>query len=110
MSTVPSVTPEERSQKERERKAATVMMVVFFIIGLSVVLSYDWRSPTPAFRPDAGTVILFGILVAAIIYIAARYAGQDDWQSRFRLRFCPNCGRQIRFDAIVCPYCNHRLP
>jgi len=107
---VPSATPEERSQKERERKAATVMMVVFFIIGLSVVLSYDWRSPTPAFRPDAGTVILFGILVAAIIYIAARYAGQDDWQSRFRLRFRPNCGRQIRFDATVCPYCNHGLP
>ncbi len=107
---VPSATPEERSQKERERKAATVMMVVFFIIGLSVVLSYDWRSPTPAFRPDAGTVILFGILVAAIIYIAARYAGQDDWQSRFRLRFCPNCGRQIRFSATVCPYCNHGLP
>jgi len=110
MSMVPSATPEERSQKERERKAATVMTVVFFIIGLSVVLSYDWRSPTPAFRPDAGIVILFGILVASMIYAAARYAGKEGGPSGFRLRFCPNCGRQIRFDTTVCPYCNHRLP
>src|SRR3989449_3769307 len=51
----------------RERKAAAVMTIVFFIIGLSVILSYDWGSPTPQFRQDAGLVILLGILISAII-------------------------------------------
>src|SRR5256712_8097367 len=52
-----------------------VMTIVFFIIGLSVILSYQWGSATPEFRPDAPNIILFGILVAAIIYIATRYTG-----------------------------------
>src|SRR5438132_1318278 len=34
---------------ERERKASVVMTIVFFIIGLSVILSYNWG---PAFRAD----------------------------------------------------------
>src|SRR3989442_962326 len=50
-----------------------VMTIVFFIIGLSVILSYQWGSATPEFRPDAPNIIWFGILVAAIIYIATRY-------------------------------------
>ena len=96
--------------EERERKAAAVMTIVFFIIGLSVILSYDWESPTPQFRQDAGLVILLGILISAIIYIAARYAARGPGVFGMGLRFCPECGRQIRFDATVCPYCNHLLP
>ncbi len=95
---------------ERERKAAAVMTIVFFIIGLSVILSYDWGAPTPQFRPDAGLVILLGILISAIIYIAARYAATGPGAFGMGLRFCPECGRQIRFDATVCPYCNRPLP
>ena len=95
---------------ERERKAAAVMTIVFFIIGLSVILSYDWGAPTPQFRPDAGLVILLGILISTIIYIAARYAARGPGAFGTGLRFCPECGRQIRFDATVCPYCNRPLP
>src|SRR5256885_9694484 len=61
--------------QRREQKASMVMTIVFFIIGLSVILSYEWGAPTPAFRNDAPNIILFGILVAAIIYIATRYTG-----------------------------------
>ena len=86
------------------------MTIVFFIIGLSVVLSYDWGSPTPQFRPDAGLVILLGILISAIIYIAARYAAKGPGAIGMGLRFCPACGRRIRFDATICPYCNRSLP
>ncbi len=86
------------------------MMVVFFIVGFSVVLSYDWGAPTPQFRQDAPTVILFGILVAAIIYIATRYTTRGAGPFGFGLRFCPACGRQIPFDARLCPYCGQRLP
>src|SRR2546421_14302 len=63
------------AMQRREQKASMVMTIVFFIIGLSVILSYQWGSPTPEFRPDAPNIILFGILVAAIIYIATRYTG-----------------------------------
>src|SRR3989304_8170851 len=59
--------------QRREQKASMIMTIVFFIIGLSVIMSYDW--PNGRFRPDAATTILFGILVAAIIYIATRYTG-----------------------------------
>ncbi len=110
VSAVPPASSPGLSREEQERKAGVVMTIVFFIIGLSVVLSYDWRAPTPQFRPDAGPVILFGILVAAIIYIATRYTISASGPFGFGLRFCPECGRQIRFDAPVCPYCNHRLP
>lgn len=61
------------AMQRREQKASMVMTIVFFIIGLSVILSYDWGEAK--FRPDAPNIILFGILVAAIIYIATRYTG-----------------------------------
>src|SRR6266550_772610 len=63
------------AMQRREQKASMVMTIVFFIIGLSVILSYNWGAPTPEFRSDAPNIILFGILVAAIIYIATRYTG-----------------------------------
>ena len=52
--------------QRREQKASMVMTIVFFIIGLSVILAYNWGSNPPSFKPDASTTILFGILVAAI--------------------------------------------
>lgn len=61
------------AMQRREQKASMIMTIVFFIIGLSVIMSYDW--PNGRFRSDAATTILFGILVAAIIYIATRYTG-----------------------------------
>src|SRR5436853_7393734 len=67
--------PQAVAAQREEQKASVLMTVVFFIIGLSVILSYEWGAPTPQFRPDAPNIILFGILVAAIIYIATRYTG-----------------------------------
>ena len=61
------------AMQRREQKASMVMTIVFFIIGLSIILSYNWSAG--GFYPDAATTILFGILVAAIIYIATRYTG-----------------------------------
>src|SRR2546425_1349545 len=47
------------AMQRREQKASMVMTIVFFIIGLSVILSYQWGSETPQFRPDAPNIILF---------------------------------------------------
>jgi predicted nucleic acid-binding Zn ribbon protein len=92
--------------QRREQKASMVMTIVFFIIGLSVILSYEWGAPTPQFRPDAPNILFLGILVAAIVYIAARYAAQ----ARSRARQCTSCGRAIPFDALFCPYCGFQFP
>jgi Lon-like ATP-dependent protease len=62
------------AMQRREQKASMVMTIVFFIIGLSVILSWDW-STNAGFRSDASTTILFGILIAAFIYIAMRWTG-----------------------------------
>src|SRR6267142_1291535 len=94
-------TSPQSAMAKREQKASMVMTIVFFIIGLSVVLSYNWGATSPGFRPDAPDIIFFGVLVAAFIYIAARYGGQ----ARFRRRNCTACGRGIPFDALLCPYC-----
>ena len=61
------------AMQRREQKASMVMTIEFLIIGLSIILSYDWTNG--GFLPSAPTNILFGILVAAIIYIATRYTG-----------------------------------
>jgi hypothetical protein len=92
--------------QRREQKASMVMTIVFFVIGLSVIFSYEWGAPSPQFRPDAPNILFLGILVAAIIYIAARYSGQ----ARFRARLCTSCGRSVPFDALFCPYCGIRFP
>jgi uncharacterized membrane protein YedE/YeeE len=93
----------------RKQKRSMIQTVVFFIIGLSVILSYQWWTTPPSFRTDAPNIILFGILIAAIIYIAAMVSSGQLGRI-FQLRFCLACGRQIPFDAALCPYCGHRMP
>ncbi len=61
------------AMQRREQKASMIMTIVFFIIGLSVIMSYNWQ--LGRFNDSAPQTILFGILVAAIIYIATRYTG-----------------------------------
>ncbi len=60
------------AMQRREQKASMMMTILFFIVGLSVLLSIDWRVSPPQFQP---MVLLFGILVAGIIWMATRYTG-----------------------------------
>ncbi len=59
------------AMQRREQKASMMMTILFFIVGLSVLLSIQWTNP-PSFNP---MVLLFGILVAGIIWMATRYTG-----------------------------------
>ncbi len=59
------------AMQRREQKASMMMTILFFIVGLSVLLSIQW-GPPPTFNP---MVLLFGILVAGIIWMATRYTG-----------------------------------
>jgi len=58
--------------QRREQKASMMMTILFFIVGLSVLLSIDWTRNPPGFN---SMVLLFGILVAGIIWMATRYTG-----------------------------------
>jgi Lon-like ATP-dependent protease len=61
------------AMQRRQQKSSLMMTIVFFIVGLSILLSIRWDPDTgPQFEP---MVLLFGILVAAIIYMATRYTG-----------------------------------
>ena len=60
------------AMQRREQKASMMMTILFFIVGLSVLLSLDWTKSPPVFQP---MVLLFGILVAGIIWMATRYTG-----------------------------------
>src|SRR3990170_2676823 len=52
--------------QRREQKASMMMTILFFIVGLSVLLSIRWENP-PKFEP---MVLPFRILVAGIIWMA----------------------------------------
>ena len=82
-------------------KAQMVTTTVFFIVGLSVLLSFDWT--TSSFRPDALTAIFFGVLVSALIYIAYRVSAGTSSRAAANLRACPACHRTIPADALLCP-------
>jgi len=86
-----------------EQRRAIILTIVFFIFGLSVILSFDFGETPPGFRPDAGTTIVFGGLVAGIIYAATRQTPRGQ-------RMCPACGRAIPMDSLLCPHCGLRLP
>ncbi|TLZ52238.1 MAG: ATP-dependent protease LonB [Methanobacteriota archaeon] len=58
------------AMQRREQKASMVMVLLIFFAGLIVLLSVDWEKKT--INP---MVLLFGILVVGIIYMARRYTG-----------------------------------
>ncbi len=91
--------------EDRKSKDAMVAILLVFFIVLVVLLSIDWTART--FNP---MVLLFGILVAGIIWMARRYtwgAGPERWP---RLRFCPGYGRTIPWRTDECPHCGHAFP
>ena len=61
---------------------------------------------TPEFRVDAFYIIVFFISSATVLAIVSFL-----WRHRslLRFRFCTACGRQIPFDARLCPYCGHEF-
>jgi len=60
------------AMQRREQKASMVMVLLIFFVGLIVLLSIKWNTTPPTFDP---MILLFGILVAGIIWMARRYTG-----------------------------------
>ncbi len=60
------------AMQRKEQKASMVMVLLIFFVGLVVLLSINFTTTPPTLNP---MVLLFGILVAGIIYMARRYTG-----------------------------------
>src|SRR3989449_418457 len=87
------------AMQRREQKASMVMTIVFFIIGLSVILSYQWGSPTPEFRPDAPNIILLRMesqqsLLTAMQEKKFSIVGQSERSS----------GAMVKTEAVPCDF------
>ena len=52
-------------------------------------------------------IILFGGLIGILIWLAIRppIGGKKTTPKRR----CPNCGRGIPFNSVICPYCGKRF-
>ena len=94
------------SSLQTDRQRNFVPMIVVLLIGLGFILSYNWGAPAPEFRVDALNIIVFFVSSATVLAIANFL-----WRHRslLRFRFCTACGRQIPFDARLCPYCGHEF-
>jgi hypothetical protein len=97
---------------ESRRGLKWLIRILAIIIGVSVILSFRWWSSPPGFRDDAFIIIGFTVIMSGLVFLVyfvmllvTSLAG--GWP---RQRFCPRCGRQIPFDALVCPYCGNALP
>jgi uncharacterized membrane protein len=88
-------------KKKEEQRQIWASLLSFFIIGISLLLSLK-RDESGNISIDA-MVLVLGVFIAILIYIAWTYKGK----SFIKMRFCVNCGRNIPFDAIICPYCMH---
>jgi len=60
------------AMQRKEQKASMMMTIMFFIIALSILFSFDWSSSPPKFNP---MIMFFGFIVAIVLYAMTRYTG-----------------------------------
>jgi vacuolar-type H+-ATPase subunit I/STV1 len=77
----------------KKGKKETGIALALLIIFVSIIL---------------GFVGLIVAIVIAVIWLAIKEDNSRSYQSR-PPRICPNCGRSIPFDAVMCPYCSKRF-
>ena len=67
---------------------------------------------------DIGTeticlIVFFPVLIVFIVGLMVLLKGRETTSqpstpsSSKSIRYCPKCGREIPFDAVVCPYCQY---
>jgi hypothetical protein len=91
-----------RARRIRQLEARTSLRwaLAFFIMGLSVVISFDrdW-----GFAPYAWVTIPTGVTIGVAILFADR-----KWTRAPRP--CPGCRQQVRWDAEKCQFCGTQIP
>ncbi len=60
------------AMQRKEQKASMMMTIMFFIVALSILFSFDWSTSPPKFNP---MIMFFGFILAVVIYAMTRYTG-----------------------------------
>lgn len=90
---------------------APLLIILFYIIMLCVWIAVAYWGYKDAKKRGQngllwGLIILFGGLIGIIAYLVVR---NDFGKNNVPRRMCPACGRQIPFDANICPYCGKKF-
>ncbi len=91
--------------KSEAKIKALALILILVIIGLSILFGIQ-RDPYTGNVSINPMILIWGMLIAILLYIALMLRGIRE-RFPIRIRFCVNCGRNIPFDAIICPYCRH---
>ena len=86
--------------------------ITFIGVGIVIFLFTVWSEPLLV-DVDFNEWFILGIRIVGVICILAGIIGiiagliPRKEQEVFSNRNCPKCGREIPFDSVVCPYCQH---
>ncbi|MFH1101904.1 MAG: hypothetical protein V1726_07715 [Methanobacteriota archaeon] len=88
-----------------------IFLIIYLIIFIVWILVAVWVYKDAKKRKEnAGlwaVIVIFAGLIGVLIWFAMRppIGGRKSMPDRI----CPNCGRAIPTDAVVCPYCSKRF-
>ena len=89
-----------------------ILAVVIWMIG--GLVSFFFGLPAVVMDMQETCILALLIyLISLIIGVIVIYKGRETTSqasaqtSSKPMRHCPKCGRQIPFDAVICPYCQY---
>ena len=88
-----------------EARHALALILILIIIGFILLYSIQ-RDPSTRGITINPVLIMWGIFLAIIVYFVLTFPFQKE-RIPLRIRFCVACGRNIPFDAVICPYCRY---
>jgi len=99
-----------------------VFGIVFIATGVIIFIFALWSEPIAnpsqfpnwfflTFRVLALVCVVVGIvgIIVSLIPSQRHKTKFENEQKRSSARHCPKCGREIPFDAVVCPYCQYNF-
>ncbi len=94
-------------QRENQGYARRALALILILIIIGIVLLFSiQRDPSTGGITINPAFIMWGVFLAIIVYIALTFPFHKE-RIPLRMRFCVACGRNIPFDAVICPYCRH---
>jgi predicted nucleic acid-binding Zn ribbon protein len=94
----------EEMKKKMQQKQTLAMLISFMVIVVALLMAIQ-RDPNTGSISLNPMIIFLGIVLGVFIFLGLTIQGRQD--RLIRLRFCVSCGRNIPFDAVVCPYCRY---
>ena len=104
------------------KKVTSIWMILFsmasfIILGwFASIIEWGLTEDMVSIRPASGLIL--GFICAFILFLDGIVLGTSKSEERDKKdkyvekkeRYCPECGREIPWDAEVCPYCEKQLP